>query len=69
MIMITQYLQNPENTLRPRRYGGSRSRLGMLPMFARLIWPTLFCLHAEKAALEDGLINALQHRSIRSFAL
>jgi hypothetical protein len=39
----------------------------MLRMFARLIWPTLLCMSAETAALEDGLINALQHAPQHQF--
>ena len=36
--------RTPKKRLRPRRFCRPRSRLGMLRMFARLIWPTLFCL-------------------------
>ena len=36
--------RTPKKRLRRRRFCRPQSRLDMLRMFARLIWPTLFCL-------------------------
>jgi hypothetical protein len=60
---------------RPRKCGSNRAKEilqaskgwpCMLRMFAQSICQTLCILSAETAALEDGAITILQHRSIRS---
>ena len=59
---LTQYLQNPEKTAAPKEIlqASKPSAYVCKVDLADII------LSAETAALEDGLINALQHYSIRS---
>jgi hypothetical protein len=62
---LTQYLQNPEKTAAPKEISQASKPSGYVAYVCKVDLADIV-LSAETAALEDGLINALQHRSIRS---
>jgi hypothetical protein len=65
--MITQYSQNPEKTAAPKEILQASKPSGHVAYVCKVDLADII-LSAETAALEDGLINALQHHghSIRS---
>ncbi len=65
MSSCTQYLQNPEKTAAPKEILQASKPSGHVAYVCKVDLADII-LSAETAALEDGLINALQHHSIRS---
>ena len=58
-------MQNPEKTAAPKEILRASKPSGHVAFVCKVDLADII-LSAETAALEDGLINALQHRSIRS---
>ena len=58
-------MQNPEKTAAPKEISQASKPSGHVAYVCKVDLADII-LSAETAALEDGLINALQHHSIRS---
>jgi hypothetical protein len=60
---LTQYLQNPEKTAALKEILQASKPSGHIAYVCKVDLADII-LSAETAALEDGLINALQHHSV-----